>query len=295
MAPTRPLVLVVLDGWGIRADPTNNAIAMAGTPVYDAMVALPPRAADCVRRGGRPPGRSDGQFRSRPHEHRRRPCRLSGLHPDRQDASGTASSFENPGARTPSRIGARATRRAACARPRLRGGVHSHERQLHAMVEMAAPRGVARVSVHAFLDGRDTPPSGAREIHRGLEAVMQAARHRADRVDLRPLLRDGPRQALGTRQARVRRDDLDGDAAYRCATAALRSPPRTRAANRTSSCGPPSSSTRDGAADRSDARRRRRRVHQLPGGSGARDDARAPDRRVQRIRTARRGPSVSRT
>ena len=37
--PTRPLVLIVLDGWGIREDPTNNAIAMARTPVYDALMA----------------------------------------------------------------------------------------------------------------------------------------------------------------------------------------------------------------------------------------------------------------
>ena len=44
MAPTRPLVLIVLDGWGIRADPTNNAIALARTPVYDALVARYPHA-----------------------------------------------------------------------------------------------------------------------------------------------------------------------------------------------------------------------------------------------------------
>src|SRR5262249_8438178 len=45
------------------------------------------------------------------------------------------------------------------------GGVHSHERQLAAMVEMAARPGAgggaSRVYVHAFLDGRDTPPKSA--------------------------------------------------------------------------------------------------------------------------------------
>ena len=41
------------------------------------------------------------------------------------------------------------------------GGVHSHERQIAAMVEMAAKAGVANVCVHAFLDGRDTPPKSA--------------------------------------------------------------------------------------------------------------------------------------
>jgi 2,3-bisphosphoglycerate-independent phosphoglycerate mutase len=41
------------------------------------------------------------------------------------------------------------------------GGVHSHERQIAAMVRMAAQRGAPRVRVHAFLDGRDTPPRSA--------------------------------------------------------------------------------------------------------------------------------------
>src|SRR5215210_5855533 len=39
-----PLVLIVLDGWGIRADKEHNAIAMARTPVYDAMLARYPHA-----------------------------------------------------------------------------------------------------------------------------------------------------------------------------------------------------------------------------------------------------------
>ena len=41
------------------------------------------------------------------------------------------------------------------------GGVHSHETQIHAMLEMAVKAGVARIYVHAFLDGRDTPPRSA--------------------------------------------------------------------------------------------------------------------------------------
>ncbi|MGE5526244.1 MAG: 2,3-bisphosphoglycerate-independent phosphoglycerate mutase, partial [Rhodospirillaceae bacterium] len=41
------------------------------------------------------------------------------------------------------------------------GGVHSHESQIHAMVDMAAKAGVKNIYVHAFLDGRDTPPRSA--------------------------------------------------------------------------------------------------------------------------------------
>ncbi len=41
------------------------------------------------------------------------------------------------------------------------GGVHSHESQIHALLELAAKNGVQQIYVHAFLDGRDTPPQSA--------------------------------------------------------------------------------------------------------------------------------------
>src|SRR5512139_3218400 len=41
------------------------------------------------------------------------------------------------------------------------GGVHSHEDHIHAMLELAARNGLRKVYVHAFLDGRDTPPRSA--------------------------------------------------------------------------------------------------------------------------------------
>src|SRR5262249_2302764 len=42
------------------------------------------------------------------------------------------------------------------------GGVHSHEQHIFAMLELAAAQQVKRIAVHAFLDGRDTPPQSAR-------------------------------------------------------------------------------------------------------------------------------------
>ncbi len=41
------------------------------------------------------------------------------------------------------------------------GGVHSHEDHIMAMVELAAERGAEKIYLHAFLDGRDTPPRSA--------------------------------------------------------------------------------------------------------------------------------------
>jgi 2,3-bisphosphoglycerate-independent phosphoglycerate mutase len=52
------------------------------------------------------------------------------------------------------------------------GGVHSHEEHIHAMVRMAVERGCERVYVHAFLDGRDTPPRSAAPSLEALQKVM---------------------------------------------------------------------------------------------------------------------------
>ncbi len=54
------------------------------------------------------------------------------------------------------------------------GGVHSHESQIHAMVEMAADAGVKNLYVHAFLDGRDTPPKSAQASLDALESRYAA-------------------------------------------------------------------------------------------------------------------------
>ena len=51
------------------------------------------------------------------------------------------------------------------------GGVHSHENQIFALLELARRRGVARVAVHAFLDGRDTPPRSAEASLRALQEL----------------------------------------------------------------------------------------------------------------------------
>lgn len=53
------------------------------------------------------------------------------------------------------------------------GGVHSHSAHLYALLELAKERGVQNVRVHAFLDGRDVPPSSAKEYIEELEAKIQ--------------------------------------------------------------------------------------------------------------------------
>jgi len=52
--------------------------------------------------------------------------------------------------------------------------VHSHEEQIMAMVELAAKRGLSKIYMHAFLDGRDVPPKSARDSIKLLEAKFAA-------------------------------------------------------------------------------------------------------------------------
>jgi len=56
------------------------------------------------------------------------------------------------------------------------GGVHSHENQIHAMLDLAQREGLGKVYVHAFLDGRDTPPKSAEAYIRCLQDKMDGLR-----------------------------------------------------------------------------------------------------------------------
>ena len=49
------------------------------------------------------------------------------------------------------------------------GGVHSHETHIHAMLQLAADAGLKKINLHAFLDGRDTPPRSAADALRRLQ------------------------------------------------------------------------------------------------------------------------------
>ena len=86
------------------------------------------------------------------------------------------------------------------------GGVHSSQQHLHALVEMAARRRVPRVFIHAITDGRDTSPTGGVRYLVAAAGRPRSSRDRPCLDDLRALLRDGSRQALGADQACLRRD-----------------------------------------------------------------------------------------
>jgi len=168
-----PLVLLVLDGFGIRAERDHNAIALARTPVYDALRARYP-AAQLIASGeavGLPPGQMGNSEVGHTNMGAGRIVYQDLTRIDKAirdaDLAGNAAleaSFA----------------RCADARAALHfigllsdGGVHSHQRHLYALLELAAARKVPRVFVHVITDGRDASPAGSIRYIPQLEDVLR--------------------------------------------------------------------------------------------------------------------------
>ena len=169
----RPIVLVVLDGFGVGKKPEVDAIATARMPHWRDLLARWPHSVlraseDAV---GLPPGQMGNSEVGHLNLGAGRPV-LQDL--PRIDAAITDGSFF-------ARPALLAACERACETGRLHtvgligpGGVHAHDRHLLALVELAARCGVPSVRVHALLDGRDTPPSSALGFMRDLEARLAA-------------------------------------------------------------------------------------------------------------------------
>ena len=157
---SRPVCLVVLDGWGLAPAGPGNAVDLADTPTFDRLWATCPHTT--LAASGRAVGLPDGQMGNSEVGH----LNLGAGRVVRQDlvrigddiASGGL--FENP-------VLVEACRRAAGSALHLMGlvsdgGVHSHIDHLLALLELARRQAVEQVHVHAFTDGRDvSPTSGA--------------------------------------------------------------------------------------------------------------------------------------
>ena len=154
----RPVVLVVLDGWGYREARDGNAIALANVPTWDTLWARARRTL--LDASGLAVGLPEGQMGNSEVGH----MNLGAGRVVMQDlvrigkAIGDGSFLRN-GAFV-----------AACRAVKASGGtlhlmglvgdggVHAHDAHLVALVDLAQREGVPRVAIHAFLDGRDTLP-----------------------------------------------------------------------------------------------------------------------------------------
>jgi 2,3-bisphosphoglycerate-independent phosphoglycerate mutase len=176
----RPIVLVVLDGFGIGSDPRCDAIASAPMPTWRALVGRWPHAVlraseDAV---GLPPGQMGNSEVGHLNLGAGRPV-LQDL-PRIDAAIADGSFFERPALLAAARRSARPDGRLHVVSLIGPGGVHANDRHLVAIAELAARQGVPAVRVHALLDGRDTPPRSAlpfvADLERRLAAVHPDAR-----------------------------------------------------------------------------------------------------------------------
>lgn len=157
----KPLVLLILDGWGYREDTSNNAIAQANTPVLDQLWQDSP--STLISGSGEDVGLPDGQMGNSEVGHVNIGSgRIVYQNFTRINKAIKDGTFNHNPAFTENVDAAVAAGKAVHIMGLLSpGGVHSHEDHLIAMVELAAARGANDIYVHAFLDGRDTPPRSA--------------------------------------------------------------------------------------------------------------------------------------
>lgn len=166
----KPVVLTILDGFGYSEAQSYNAIALAQTPTWDELWSTCPHTLlDCH---GESVGLPDDQMGNSEVGHLHLGAgRL--LYQDFTLISKAVSNrtlSENPvlrGAVETARSAGKALHIFGLLSP---GGVHSHESHIHAMVEFAVHSGLEKVYVHAFLDGRDTPPKSAGASISAMEA-----------------------------------------------------------------------------------------------------------------------------
>ena len=165
-SPSTPVVLVVLDGWGHRAERDGNAVALAQTPTWDKLWARASRTL--LEASGLRVGLPEGQMGNSEVGH----LNLGAGRVVVQDlvrisaAIADGSFFANDALV------------AACRHVVARGGtlhlvgllgsggVHAIDQHLFALVDLAERVGVLRVAIHAFMDGRDTLPKSGLEFMR---------------------------------------------------------------------------------------------------------------------------------
>ncbi len=157
----RPLVLVILDGWGHSDDTEYNAIHSAHKPVWDDLWALYPHTL--IGCSGLDVGLPDNQMGNSEVGH----MHIGAGRLVYQDYTRISRALEDgsffinevlTGAVDTAVRAGRAVHVLGLLSP---GGVHSHEGHILAMLELAAKRQAKRVYLHAFLDGRDRPPKSA--------------------------------------------------------------------------------------------------------------------------------------
>jgi 2,3-bisphosphoglycerate-independent phosphoglycerate mutase len=173
MSRPKPLVLIILDGWGYRAETKANAIALARKPTYDRLLRDYPNTL--IHTSGPFVGLPEGQMGNSEVGHLNigagRIVHMDITRIDLMIQNGEL--FSHP-------VLLDAMKHARTGERRLHlfglvsdGGVHSQQEHLYALLKMAKQNGLERVFVHAFMDGRDTLPTNGAGY---LEQLQQKTR-----------------------------------------------------------------------------------------------------------------------
>jgi 2,3-bisphosphoglycerate-independent phosphoglycerate mutase len=174
VATIPPAILVVLDGWGLNPRKEGNAIAHAATPNMDALNQNFPVSSISV--SGVDVGLPDGQMGNSEVGH----MILGAGRIVYQDLTLIHKAIDE-GIFYSNQALLDALRATKQQRGRLHlmgllgdGGVHSHQRHMEALIEMARREKVKPIYLHLFLDGRDTPPNSAEQFLLALMEKLKA-------------------------------------------------------------------------------------------------------------------------
>jgi 2,3-bisphosphoglycerate-independent phosphoglycerate mutase len=178
-APAGPLVLMILDGWGQRKDAPDNAISQASTPCWDKI--RQQGVGTSIETSGESVGLPAGQMGNSEVGH----MNIGAGRVVFQNFTRISNAIKDGSfANNPALAGAVKASRDHTSTLHIMGllspgGVHSHEDHFLETVRMAAAQGAHRIMVHAFLDGRDTPPRSALSSIQKMQACLDGL-HNAD-------------------------------------------------------------------------------------------------------------------
>ncbi|HFE32252.1 MAG TPA: 2,3-bisphosphoglycerate-independent phosphoglycerate mutase, partial [Gammaproteobacteria bacterium] len=171
-SPPSPVIAIILDGWGYCEDPEANAIYHACKPQWDKLWAQHPHTL--IKGSGAEVGLPSGQMGNSEVGH----LNLGAGRVVYQEftrvsrAIRTGSFFTNLTLTNAVDQAIENDKALHILGLLSDGGVHSHEEHIQAMVRLAVERGAKRVYLHAFLDGRDTPPRSAETYINNMQKVF---------------------------------------------------------------------------------------------------------------------------
>lgn len=168
----KPVVLTILDGWGLSPQTRGNATKLANTPCIDQLFARYPHST--LQASGLAVGLPEGQMGNSEVGH----LNIGAGRVIYQELTRISKSIDDGDFFTNSTL-IDALQKTKLKHGKLHlmgllsdGGVHSLNSHLYALVKMAADFGIADICIHPFLDGRDTPPQSAALYLEQLEQML---------------------------------------------------------------------------------------------------------------------------